>query len=241
MNNYKNFRINLLAMLGAGAMLSLLLTSCLKDNNSNTMVQTTALLSFVDASPDEPPFDFNLDNARVNQDTLSFGDNINYFNATIGQRTVSFTNHANGSKILTGTVTLNQNGVYTLFLAGKAASPEIVLLNDTVTKPSSGFASVRFVNMSPDAPAVSMAVQGSQVLATNVSYKGYTTFLPLQGNSTVTFEFRQGTTNTVLATLPNIKLISGYVYTVYFRGLVASTNNTDKLSAGIVLNAFFNN
>jgi len=77
------------------------------------------------------------------------------------------------------------------------------------------------------------------VLATNEAYKKYSSFAALTGNATYTFEVRQGTTNTVLATLPAININSGFVYTIWFHGLVNNTSNNDKLAADITTNAYY--
>jgi hypothetical protein len=134
---------------------------------------------------------------------------------------------------------LTQNAAYSLFLANKATSPEIVLLADTISMPAAGNASIRFINLSPDSQPVSLAVQGTtQPLTAAEPYKGYTSFFPIKGKSAVTLEVLQGTT--VLATLPNVTFITGGVYTVWFNGLVASTNSSDKLGIGIFTNTYYN-
>jgi hypothetical protein len=225
--------------MSAAALLFLLLTSCLKDHNTYYN-PPTALLSFIQASPDEPQLDFFLNNNKVNQAFINYGDTFDYFSAYAGHRTASFYTAGTMTKIFSDTITLNQNMAYSLFLANKPSSPEILLLTDSISRPSSGNASIRFVNVSPDAPPVSLAIQGGQVLASNEPYKGSTSFMPIAGGKNYAFEVRQGTTNTVLATLTNVNLSSGFVYTIWFHGLVASTNNSDKLSIGIITNAYYN-
>src|SRR6202012_652760 len=105
---------------------------------------------------------------------------------------------------------------------------------DTINRPADGKASIRFVNLSPDAPSVDLAIQGGAVLITNKAYKGYSTFVPETGNTSYNFEVRQHGTNTVLATLSNISLNSSYVYTIWLGGLATPLNATDKLSLNII-------
>jgi len=242
MKSHKNTPPNLLINVVIVWVLSLLLTSCIKtDNSSNYTPATTALLSFIQASPDEPPLDFFIGNSKVNPAALNYGNSISYFTVSSGQIPLNFINETTGSPILSGTITLNQNAAYSLFLANKSTSPEIVLLTDTITMPAGGNASIRFINLSPDSPPVSLAVQGTtQPLTAAEPYKGYTSFFPIKAKTSYTFEVLQGTTNTVLATLPNFALINGGVYTIWFNGLVASTNSTDKLRIGIFANTYYN-
>jgi len=240
MKKHENISKKLMIGIGVIGLFSLLLTSCLKENKSPSSTPPTALLSFVQASPDQQPLDFYLNNNRVNAGAVYYGNNINCISAYAGTRIANFYTAGTFNNILSGTITLNPNTAYSLFLANKSTSPEIVLLTDTLNAPAAGFASVRFINLCPDAPAsVSLAIQGLQTLATNVPYKGYTTFMPVNGKTSYTFQVRQGTTNTVLATLPNVTLAAGSVYTIWFGGLAASTNSTDKLSLNLINNAYF--
>ncbi|MFI5138666.1 MAG: DUF4397 domain-containing protein [Sphingobacteriales bacterium] len=240
MKKHENTSKKLAKGIGLIGLFSILLTSCLKENKSPGSTAPLALLSFIQASPDQQPLDFYLNNNKVNADPVYYGNNINYVSAYAGTRIANFYTTGTTNNILSGTITLNPNTAYSLFLANKPTSPEIVLLTDTLNAPAAGFASVRFINLCPDAPApVSLDIQGLQTLATNVPYKSYTTFIPLNGKKSYTFEARQGTTNTILATLPNVTLAAGSVYTIWFGGLGASTNNTDKLSLNLVNNAYF--
>ncbi|WP_295673975.1 DUF4397 domain-containing protein [uncultured Mucilaginibacter sp.] len=224
--------------IGALGLFSLLLSSCLKDT-SNYVAPPTALVTFYQASPDEPAMNLALNTNQVNQNPLYYGDDIDYFRAYAGQRTVNlfFTNSLN--TITTATVTLVANNAYSLFLANTSAHPEIVLLNDTLNRPASGNASIRLVNLSPDASAVDLKVQGGQVLVSNKAFKGYSSFLPISGQTNYTFQIMQTGTNTVLATLPNVPISNGFVYTILFHGLANTTNNGDKLAADLITNAYF--
>jgi Domain of unknown function (DUF4397) len=239
MKNYTNISKNLLVRIGGLCVLTLALSSCLKTNNSyyNPAV---ALVTFVQASPDAPAMDFYLNNNKVNVSPVNFGDNISYFKANIGQRTANCYVAGTQTKIFSDTTTFKENYVYSLFLANKVSSPQFLRLTDTIAQPASGKANIRFVNMSPDAPAVDLAVQGGAVLVTNRAFKGFSSFAPVTGNTTYTLEVRQAGTNTVLATLAGVQLYSGFVYTIWLRGLATPTNNTNGLNVGIMTNAFYN-
>jgi hypothetical protein len=239
MKTFKSTPKRSLAFVSLICAVCLLLSSCLKENNNANYNPPAALLTVIQASPDEPQLDAYLDNDKINVNPLNFGDVIDYLRAYTGVRNANFYNHATMAKVFSDTISLSQNVAYSLFLANKPTQPEIVLLTDSLIRPNTGAATVRFINLSPDAPPVSLAIQGVQVLATNIPYKGHTAFLPVTGNLNYTFVVRQGTTNTVLATLPNIILNAGSVYTIWFGGLVASTNSSDQLSARILTNAVY--
>ncbi len=237
MKNFKNISKRSAAGLGALCLLSLLFSSCLKDHNTYYN-PPAALVTFIQASPDQPALDLYFNSNRVNSYPVYYNTDIDYFRAYAGKRTINLYNQGTLTTVFSDTATLVQNAVYSMFLANKVSNPELVILKDTLNKPASGMAGVRFINLSPDAPAVSLAIQGGSVLTTNKPYKGFSSFIPVAGNTTYTFQILQGTT--VLATLSDVNLNNGFLYTIWFHGLVASTNANDKLAADIVANAYFN-
>jgi hypothetical protein len=238
MKNHKNITKKLLGVTITMGLLSILLSSCLKDRN-NVPNPPAAQVAFIQASPDEPPLDFFLNSDRVNTRPINFGSGIDYFRAYVGTRTANFYNHFTMGKIFSDTVQLKQNVTYSLFLTNTAASPQILLLTDSLQKPASGNAGIRFINLSPDAPAVDLALQGGSVLVANKTFKNYSSFLPIAAKSGYNLEVRKAGTNTVLSTLLNVTLSNGRVYTIWLQGLVTPTKTTDSLSTSYVTNAIY--
>ncbi len=239
MKFYKNPSKNLFWTICAMLIISVTLFSCVKDTNSN-YIPPAALVTLIQASPDQPPLDFFLDNNKVNSNgPVVYGNSIDYFKAYAAKRTATFYNTGTTNKVFSDTITLKANYVYSLFLANKSTSPELFLLTDSISQPSGTNASIRFVNMSPDAPAVDLAIKGGNVVVANKSYKGFSSFIQTQGNTNYTFEVRKAGTSTVLATLPTKNLNSNFVYTIWFYGLANPTNSTDGLTVGIVTNAYY--
>jgi hypothetical protein len=222
------------AALGAVCLLSLLLSSCLKSKSYPN--PPIALVSFFQASPDEPLLDLYFNNDKVNWNPISYGTGLDYFNAYAGQRTVNFYTANTMGQLYSDTLTLKANNVYSLFLVNTPAAPAIVVLNDTINRPATNTASIRFVNLSPDAPAVDLALNDT-VQVSNKIYKGASSFIPVTGNKTYTFQVRQKGTTTVLASLSNVFLTPGYVYTIMLTGLSAGTTSADKLSVYYMTNA----
>jgi hypothetical protein len=224
--------------MGALGLFSLFLSSCLKDN-SNYVAPPVALVTFYQASPDEPAMNLDFNSNQVNQTPIYYGDDIDYFRAYAGQRIINLVYTNSLTAIATTDVTLLPNSAYSLFLANTAANPQIVLLKDTLARPAAGYAGIRLVNLSPDAPAVDLAVQGGLALVSNRAFKGFSSFLPLAAKSTYTFQILQSGTSNVLATLPNVAINNGFIYTILFHGLANTTNSGDKLAADLITNAYF--
>jgi len=224
-------------LIGMICLLAVSLTSCLKKHDEVAQ-PPVALISAINASPDAQPVDFYLDQNRANYNSIASGASLDYIRAFAGKRNATFNVNSTQQKIKTDTVTLKENQIYSLFLCNVVATPDYLLTRDTIVQPAAGKATVRFVNVSPDVPSATLAIQGGDVLAQNKAYRTYSSFVPVQGNTTYTFEIRQGTTSTVLTTLPNISLRSGSVYTIWIQGLAAGTGTT-KISAQIQNNAYY--
>jgi hypothetical protein len=235
MKNFKTISKNLVEGISAVCMLSFILSSCLKGSSSNTPSPPVSLLSVIQDSPGQPPLDFSINGTRVNLSALNYGGFLDYFQAYSGQRTFMFSKYGAGITVKSDTATLKQNVAYTLCLVNLPATPQFLLLTDTISQPASGYAALRFVNLSPDATAVDLAVKDGDVFVANKSFKGFSTFKPITGK-TYTFEIRKTGMATILATLSNVTLNSGFVYTVYLRGLAGATDAT-KLTADLITNA----
>ncbi len=240
MKNYKKNSKNLLAFVCIAGSLTLLLSSCSKPSMNYVSATPIAALSIIQASPDEPLIDFFINNGKVNSSSFLYGQSSNYFSINAGKDPIAYYNETTNKVILADTIQFNQNTAYSLFLANKASQPEVVLLLDSLSKPTAGNAAVRFVNLSPDAPAADLVVQGGATVVSNKSYKKSSSFVPIPGNMSYKFEVHQAGTATVLATLPSVNLSTGFLYTIYFHGLAAGTAaNADQLSVDIINNAYF--
>jgi len=237
----KNFKQNLMkraGMIGMVCLLAGLFSSCLKDKDNNVELPPAALITVINASPDSQPLDFFLDQNLANAYPLRYGHILDYTRAYTGKRVASFYVSGSQQKVVADTINLDANKYYSLFLSNSASTPDVTLLNDTLSRPASGMATVRFINLSSNAPAVDVDIQGGAVLATNKSYKGFTPFTPIEGDKTITLEIKQAGTNTVLVSLSNITLQSGSIYNIWLHGVNGATDQT-KLALDIQHNAFY--
>lgn len=225
-------------IIGMVCLLAVLFSSCLKSHDDDVINQPAGLVSVINASPGSQSVDFYFNQNLVNTYPINYGNGIDYFRAYTGKRTATFNLAGTAQNVKSDTLTVQADKLYSIFLANVPGTPELVVLKDSIARPAAGMATIRFVNLGPDAPAADLAIKGGAVLASNKSYKGFSGFVPVQGNSTYTLEIRQTGTSTVLASLTGVTLNSGSVYTVWLQGLSAATDNT-KLSANIQTNAYY--
>jgi len=211
------------------------LTSCLKDNN-NYVVNQTALLMVVQASPDAPAESVFLKPNQVNQSAFNYGDHLGYFNAYTGNRQLQLFGYGSSTQIASDSIHLANNNAYSLFLANTYTKPDFVLLTDTINQPAAGKATIRFVNVSAGSANVDL-VANATALVSNEPYKGASAFTPVSGGTQYNFQVRASGTTTVLASLDSIQIKSGAVYTIWYHG--TATGTSPKLSADIIANAYY--
>jgi hypothetical protein len=214
------------------------LSSCLKSsNNIQQNTQPAAYITVLQASPDEPPVDFYYGGEKINQNSLSFGQGLSYFGVASGQQGVYFYAPSLNSPLLAGdTLTFAASTYYSIFLDNTTAKPGILALIDTLKTPASGTAGVRVIDLSPDAPAVNLVIQGGSTIASNLTFREHTSFLSVTGG-TYTLNIVSASSGTALATLPKVSLSAGYLYSIVLEGLYNSTNSSDKLAIGVTVNA----
>jgi hypothetical protein len=222
---------------GMICLLAASLSSCIK-NNDNTVQPPFALLSVINASPGSPNVDFYLDQNRASVYPIIYGGGLDYLQAYSGDRKVSFYTTGTQTVYLADTIKLQQDKYYSLFLANEAGHQETILVNDSISRPADGKAAIRFVNLSQNAPAADLVIKDGATLVTNKGYKGVSPFVPVDQKANYTIEVRQTGTTTVLASLTNVPLNNGSIYTVWLQGVNGATD-AKKLTAKIQKNVFY--
>jgi len=201
--------------------------SCKKDITDTR--PAIAAVNVVNAYPDANPLDFYMGGTKVNNTGLAFGQKINYFEAYEGSRSVNITASGSLTSLLTKPVTL-EGGLYqSLFIIGKTAADLDFLLLKDVFVPTNDKVNIRFVNLSPDAAALSLEVVGDTTSFNDKAYKEATPFkaiAPAKANLIL----KDKTTNTVKATVADVVLDKGKIYTIWAKGLETTTTDAHKLS-----------
>ncbi|TXK21141.1 DUF4397 domain-containing protein [Pontibacter qinzhouensis] len=208
------------------------LTSCDDDDE----LQPDANVMVVHASPDAPAVDLLIDDTKVNTTALTYPNNTGYLNVNPGTRNVKVNAAGTSTTVINGNLDLESGRSYSVFAINTLANIEPLILEDDLTSPASGRAHVRFLHLSPDAPAVDIAVQNGPVIFGNRAFKSATAFTPVDAG-TYTLEVRLAGSSTVVLTVPNVVLENGAILTVFAQGFVnPPAGNTNSLGAGAIRN-----
>lgn len=220
------------SILGTTLLLASLLvfSSCDKDDD-----KTYANVLVAHASPDAPGVDLLIDDVKQNSAALLYPNNTGYLQAESGTRNIKVNVAGTATTVINADLTLTKDKNYSVFAIDSVSKISAIAFEDDLTSPASGKAHVRFLHLSPNAPAVDVAVASSgAVVFGDVSFKEGTAFTPLDAG-TYNLDVRVAGTSTVALVLPAITLQAGKIYTVFAKGFLGGTS-AQALGAEIIVN-----
>ena len=209
----------------------LVFTSC--DDDDDDVATGQVLVTH--ASPDAPAVDLLIDDQKQNSAPLPFPGNTGYIDVEAGSRNIKVNVAGTTTTVINADIDVDQNTYYSIFAVDSVANLTAIAFEDDLTAPASGKAHVRFIHLSPDAPAVDVAVASSgAVVFGDVAFKEGTAFTPLDAG-TYNLDVRVAGTSTVALVLPPITLTAGKIYTVFAKGFLGGTG-AQALGAEIIVN-----
>jgi hypothetical protein len=224
---YTLIAVALVAALGA--------SGCSEDDDKNPVAPAlSASVMTIHASPDAPEVDLLVDNA-IAKTALAYPANTGYLSVTAGSHNIKVNVTGTSDTVINTDLSLTGGMSYSVFAVDSVAVISALVLTDDLTAPAAGKAHVRFVHLSPNAPAVDIALQGGgPVVFGNKAFKEYTAFTPLDAG-TYDLEVRLAGTTDVVLPLSGITLQAGKIYTVFAKGFVGATG-AQALGAEIIVN-----
>ena len=208
-------------------------TGCSEDDEVMAPAPSTSKVIVTHASPDAPGVDILVDNT-VAASNLTFPNSVGYATLNSGTRNVKVNVTGTSTTALEANLNLAADKNYSIFAVNSVSAIEAIVLEDDLTAPASGKAHVRFIHLSPDAPAVDITLTDGTVVFGDYIFKESSAFTPLNA-ATYNLQVRLAGTSTVVLELPNIALTAGKIYTVFAKGFVAGTG-TQALGAQIIAN-----
>ncbi|TCC95051.1 DUF4397 domain-containing protein [Pedobacter hiemivivus] len=209
---------------------SVVFVACSKDRYETVQV---AGLSMINAFAAPDPLDFYVDQTRVNDTAFKFNSKIDYKNLFPGNRALSIAKRGSNKALASERFNLVSGQGYSIFVLDtlNTNTKKYLLTQDDLSAPAADKAKVRFINLSKDAPALSLRINGKDAdLFTNKAFYEYTTFTSIDPGESVTFNI---TGTAAQTTLPNVKIEKGKIYTIYAKGTSTATIDSLKLGAAI--------
>ena len=126
-----------------------MVSSCSKDEETKTYANVLV----THASPDAPGVDLLVDGSKQNSAALSFPSNTGYLKVESGSRNVKVNVSGTSTTVINADLALEKDKNYSVFAIDSVSKISALVLTDDLTAPASGKAHVRFVHLSPNAPA----------------------------------------------------------------------------------------
>jgi hypothetical protein len=187
----------------------------------------------IHTSPDAPGVDLLVDDA-VAGSNLEFPNSTGYLPLTAGTRNIKVNVTGTASTVIEADLDFVKDMNYSIFAIDAVANIGALVIEDNLVRPTAGSAHVRFIHLSPNAPAVDITTTTGAVVFGNQSFRDYTEFTPL-GAGSYDLQVRLQGTDTIVLELPGIVLEDGKIYTVFAKGFVDGVD-AQALGAQIIVN-----
>ncbi|MBC6108848.1 DUF4397 domain-containing protein [Pedobacter sp. CCM 8938] len=206
-------------------LIALAFTSCKKED---TVDPTLSALRVINASPSSATYNVYLDGSLINAAELPFAGSLSYVQKTAGTYSLKFTTGSSVESLLTKSINMNQSVYQSFFLINKPGALDGLYVTDDLNVPSADKAYIRFVNLSPDAPALDLAKTGATTaLITNKAFKVASSFISIDPG-TYSFDAKDTSTGLIKTTLSSTTFVAGYHYDVICGGLISPANDTER-------------
>jgi hypothetical protein len=208
-----------LATVALAALAALLLSTA-----SLSAQSATGRVRVMHASPDTPAVDIFVDGAKA-VTALAFPSDTGYVPLPAGTHNVKVfvsPSDGTGDPALETDLNVAAGTDYTVLAVGLVGDGSLALLplQDNNATPANGKAHVRLIHASPDAPAVDVAVAGTNTLVfENVAFKATGDYTPVDAG-TYNLEVRAAGTTTVALAVNGLPLKDRAVYSVVAVGLL---------------------
>lgn len=190
-------------------------------------IQQNSYIRFFNASANSPAIDIYVNNNLLVQN-LPYGNFSLYFPLSSGNYNIKIYNTGeNTDPILDADLYVAPNTISNLAIIGNSPDLSLYTIPEPVTAQNFGRPCIRFVNLSPDSPALDLNLSTGTKVFSNITYKKITDYACLP-SGTYTFTINATGSNNVILTIPNANLLPNTYYTIYILG---STEASVPLSA----------
>lgn len=221
-------KANYLKCILSVTLLSIGLTACKKDGNTNQPVATTATLSFNNSLDLTGKLDFYVNGTKkASLDALLHSD---YSEIPEGKLNIKVSNTGSTTAIATTDFTFTAGRNYSAFVCGTVAAPTLVLIEDNLNAAAKDSGKIRFVNLSAGTKGLDLNVRGKQPVFSNLAYKSATNFENMAVATEVNFDLRENGNTQLISSLEKVKIENGKMYTIMATGERSENNANVKMT-----------
>lgn len=179
------------------------------------------------ASPDAPAVDVYA-NERLIFKGLTYKEITDYVTVPSGRYKIDiYPTGEKGNPVISQMIRAEPGKNYTVAATGALAQIGLTTFQDRLSL-TPGNARARFIHLSPDAPAVDIAVKGGKTLFRNISFKEASDYI-VSAPATVTLQVKPAGSQTVVLEVPGVRLNPNKSYTIIAVGFVEDTPGLEAL------------
>src|SRR5690606_39199610 len=158
-----------LGMLGAVLLGAMSLNACLDSDDAAPPMQDAGFVAFYNLSPDSEALRFFFNDHLINQEPTKYANFFGYVPFETGN--YDFSVNSENNSLDTISLNVSKDRRYSIFAVNEFENLELVSYEDAISIPSTGKVSVRFIQLSPDAPQLKVAVEGIENPIGNFAFK----------------------------------------------------------------------
>ena len=197
-------------------------------NGNSRNANSMSRVRVIHTVPDAPNVDVYADENLIVRD-LAYGEDTDYLSVPEGRYRISlFVAGTSDDPVLTNLLNVNANTELTVAAAGTLDTIGFLAITDANKPMERNKAMVRFLHLSPNAPAVDITLPDGTVIFGNVAFKHITDYIAVDPMD-YTLQVRAAGTDNVVLTVPDINLDEDEYYTVYAIGLAGDEPELEAL------------
>jgi len=171
------------------------------------------------AVPDAPNVDIYADDNMIVKN-LAYGEYTDYLSLPEGTYRISlYVTGTTNNPVIANMLTVNKDVELTVAAVGTLSEIAFLAIMDADVPAVMGNAMIRFIHLSPNAPAVDITLPNGTVIFSNVSFKQITPYINVAPMN-YTLQVRVAGTSDVVLTVPDVDLEGDEFYSIYAIGLV---------------------
>lgn len=215
----------------------IVVASCAKPSDPQP-VRSFSKVFLVQASPDAPAMDIYFDNQKAQGLLMQYPlATSTYLNVDTGVHAFKFTASGTTTALTSHSQRFVEKQLYTLITYDSLSKIKTMSIRDEYGNYDAGRAFVRFLHLSPNGPAVDvyfndLKIFSNRQFADNVQDTVLSRF-KVSEQTYVNILMRLASTGDTLASLNNVTLLTGGVYTIVAKGFSGGTAEK-KLGIGLI-------
>lgn len=190
--------------------------SACNDDDEFVPVGEDAYVGVLNLMKDGTDLDSHIDNKKINESALEYGEFSNYFSIKGGEKEIVFFESGQTDTLLKAEHDFKVEKTFSVFVLGDKENAETVIFSDEIGVPAAGKAKIRFANFVDNDSSYDLWVGDNEAAAVEgITYKNTKNFVEVDVASQVVLQVKAQGAEEVFAELEDVTFESNKLYTVY--------------------------